>query len=65
MFSPCVKHRADNHEARSNGALTHTKDQSNNEEAGEVLAGRMTAQSNGPHKNVQTERSVSDVRGPV
>jgi len=54
MFSPRVEHRADEHETRCNGPLTRTKDEPNNEETGKVLASGMTAQDNGPDKNVQT-----------
>src|ERR1700761_3072941 len=54
VFSPCVKHRADNHKTSCDGPLTHTKDESSNKEAGEVLASSMTAQGNSPDKNVQT-----------
>ena len=55
VFSPCVKHRVDNHEPRCDGPLTHTKNESNSEETSEVLASGMTAQCNGPDENVQTE----------
>jgi hypothetical protein len=65
MFSPCVKHRADNHETCCDRPLTHTKDESNNEETGEVLASGMTAQSNSPDKNVQTKHIASDYDGPI
>jgi hypothetical protein len=55
VFSPCVKHRADNHEARCDGPLTHTKNESNSKETSEVLASGMTAQCNGPDKNIETK----------
>ena len=54
MFFPCVKHRADNHEPRCDRSFTHAKNESNNEEAGEVLASGMTAQGDRPDENVQT-----------
>ena len=54
VFSPCVKHRTDNHETRCDGPLTHTKNESNSEETSEVLASSMTAQCNGPDEYVQT-----------
>jgi hypothetical protein len=55
VLSSCVKHRADNHETRCDGPLTHTKNESNSEETSEVLASGMTAHCNGPDENVQTE----------
>ena len=54
VFTPRVKHRADDQEASCDGPFTHTKDESNNEETGEVLASGMTAQGNGPDENVET-----------
>src|ERR1700761_3962164 len=55
VFSPCVKHRTDNHATCCDGSLTHTKNEPNSEETSEVLASGMTAQCNGPDENVQTE----------
>ena len=52
VLSPCVKHRTDNHETRCDGPLTHTKNESDSEETGEILASCMTAQCNGPDENV-------------
>jgi hypothetical protein len=58
VLFPCVKHRADNHEPCCDGPLTHAKNESNDEETGEILASGMTAQGDGPDENVQTRESI-------
>ena len=43
VLSPRVKHRTDNHKARRDGTFTHPENETNGEETGKVLAGRMAA----------------------
>ena len=43
LLCPRVKHGTDDHKARSDGALTHPEDETNDEETGKVLASGMAA----------------------
>jgi hypothetical protein len=41
LFSPCVEHGTNNHEARRDRTLAHSEDETNNKESNKVLASRM------------------------
>jgi len=53
-----VKHGADNHEARCDGTFTHSKNETDGEKTGEILASSMATQGDSPDEYVQA-RSVS------
>ena len=58
MFSPRVKHGADNHISRRDGTFTDSENETNDEEAGKILASRMATQSYTPDKYIDA-REVS------
>jgi hypothetical protein len=57
LLSPRVKHRTDNHEARSDRTFAHSEDETDDEETRKVLASGMATQSNCPDEYVQARDS--------
>lgn len=52
LLLPCVEHRADDHETRRDGALTHTQDEAHRKQTTKVRACSVQTQSGTPNENI-------------
>jgi hypothetical protein len=52
LFCPCVKHSSHDQKPSRDAAFTHSKDETDDEESGEVMAGGVRHQGDGPYEDV-------------